>query len=367
MKITKIETFSTEFVGFVKVTTEDGSEGWGQVSTYNSDISSLVLHRQVAPYALGWDAFDLNGLVDIIPEKEHKFPGAYLRRAIGGVDTALWDLYGKRENKTVCELLGGSPRPLRVYASSMRRDITPEDEVERLKKLQDECGYDAFKIRVGSEYGHDVDEWPGRTEAIIIAMGAAFGGKATLLADANSCFTPARAIEVGRMLEDNGFSHFEEPCPYWELDWTKEVTDALDIDVTGGEQDCDLATWRRMASMGAVNVLQPDICYLGGIARTMRVAELAKRYEMACTPHSANLLLVTIFTLHLMGAIEAAGPYVEFAIEGLDYYPWQKDLYDPFPIAKDGKVQIPSEPGWGIQIRRDWLENAQYQCSELDS
>lgn len=367
MKITKIETFSTEFVGFVKVTTEDGSEGWGQVSTYNSDISSLVLHRQVAPYALGWNAFDLNGLVDIIPEKEHKFPGAYLRRAIGGVDTALWDLYGKREGKTVCELLGGTPRPLRVYASSMRRDISPADEVERLKKLQDECGYDAFKIRVGSEYGHDVDEWPGRTEEIITAMGAAFGGTATLLADANSCFTPKRAIEVGRMLEDNGFSHFEEPCPYWELDWTKEVTDALDIDVTGGEQDCDLATWRRMAAMGAVDVLQPDICYLGGITRTMRVAELAKRYEMACTPHSANLSLVTTFTLHLMGAIEAAGPYVEFAIEGLDYYPWQKDLYDPFPIAKDGKVQIPSEPGWGIQIRREWLENAQYQCSELDS
>lgn len=367
MKITKIETFSTEFVGFVKVTTEDGSEGWGQVSTYNSDISSLVLHRQVAPYALGWDAFDLNGLVDIIPEKEHKFPGAYLRRAIGGVDTALWDLYGKREGKTVCELLGGTPRPLRVYASSMRRDITPENEVERLKKLQDECGYDAFKIRVGSEYGHDVDEWPGRTEGIINAMSAAFGGKATLLADANSCFTPKRAIEVGRMLEDNGFSHFEEPCPYWELDWTKEVADALDIDVTGGEQDCDLATWRRMASMGAVDVLQPDICYLGGITRTMRVAELAKRYQMACTPHSANLSLVTTFTLHLMGAIEAAGPYVEFAIEGLDYYPWQKDLYDPFPIARDGKVQIPSEPGWGIQIRREWLENAQYQCSELDS
>jgi len=367
MKITKIETFSTEFVGFVKVTTEDGSEGWGQVSTYNSDISSLVLHRQVAPYALGWNAFDLNGLVDIIPEKEHKFPGAYLRRAIGGVDTALWDLFGKREGKSVCELLGGTPRPLRVYASSMRRDISPADEVERLKKLQDECGYDAFKIRVGSEYGHDVDEWPGRTEEIITAMGAAFGGTATLLADANSCFTPKRAIEVGRMLEDNGFSHFEEPCPYWELDWTKEVTDALDIDVTGGEQDCDLATWRRMAAMGAVDVLQPDICYLGGITRTMRVAELAKRYEMACTPHSANLSLVTTFTLHLMGAIEAAGPYVEFAIEGLDYYPWQKDLYDPFPIAKDGKVQIPSEPGWGIQIRREWLENAQYQCSELDS
>ncbi|MBO6562531.1 MAG: mandelate racemase/muconate lactonizing enzyme family protein [Nisaea sp.] len=366
MKITKIETFSTQFVGFVRVTVEDGSQGWGQVSTYNSDISSLVLHRQVAPYALGWDAFDLAGLMRIIPEREHKFPGAYLRRGMAGLDTALYDLYGKREGKSVCELLGGVPRPFRVYGSSMRRDITPADEVERLKRHRDECGYDAFKIRVGSEYGHDVDEWPGRTEEIIGAMSKAFGDSCDLLADANSCFTPKRAIEVGRMMEDHGFCHFEEPCPYWELEWTKEVADALDIDVTGGEQDCDLAHWRRMAAMRAVDVLQPDILYIGGIHRTLHVADLAEKYGMACTPHSANLGLVTIFTLHLMGAIGSAGPYVEFAIEDFDYYPWQKDLYDPFPVARDGKVQIPSGPGWGVEIRQDWLERAQYQCSELD-
>jgi L-alanine-DL-glutamate epimerase-like enolase superfamily enzyme len=67
-----------------------------------------------------------------------------------------------------------------------------------------------------------------------------------------------------------------------------------------------------------------------------------------------------------MGAIGSAGPYVEFAIEDFDYYPWQKDLYDPFPVARNGKVQIPSGPGWGVEIRQDWLERAQYQCSELD-
>ena len=58
-------------------------------------------------------------------EREHKFPGSYLYRAIGGIDTALWDLRGRVEGKSVCELLGGTPRPLRAYASSMKRDITP--------------------------------------------------------------------------------------------------------------------------------------------------------------------------------------------------------------------------------------------------
>lgn len=118
MKIKSIETFCTEFVGFVRVTTDSGAQGWGQVSTYNSDITSQVLHRQVAPWAIGQDAMDIDFLVDSIVEREHKFPGSYLRRAIGGLDTALWDLHAKLNNKSVCELIGEprvryAPMPLR--------------------------------------------------------------------------------------------------------------------------------------------------------------------------------------------------------------------------------------------------------------
>lgn len=366
LTIQSIETFANEFVGFVRVTTKSGETGWGQVSTYHSDISAMVLHRQVAPYALGASIDDLEHLMQRIPELEHKFPGSYLRRAMGGLDTAIWDLRGKQAGKSVCELLGGTPRPFPVYASSMKRDISPEDEADRLERLRDIHGYDAFKIRVGREFGHDRDEVPGRTEEIAAVMGARFAGQARLLADANSCYTTERAIAVGRLLEAHGFCHFEEPCPYWELDWTKEVTDALEIDVTGGEQDCDLAIWRRMAAMGAVNVLQPDILYLGGICRTLEVARLAGMHGLPCTPHSANLSLVTVFTLHLMGAIPSAGPYVEFSIEGPDYYPWQEGLYDPVLVARDGKVQIPEGPGWGVEIRPDWLEQADYQVSHFE-
>lgn len=367
MRIASIETFSTRDVGMVRVSTDDGAEGWGQVSPYNADITALVVHRQIAPHALGFDPLDTEGLADLIADREHKFPGSYVWRALAGVDTALWDLRGKLEGRSVCELLGGTPRPLRVYASSMRRDITPEAEARRLARLRDAHGYDAFKFRVGSECGHDRDEWPGRTEAIVPAVRGALGDGASLLVDANSCYTPARAIEVGRMLEDHGVGHFEEPCPYWELGWTKEVADALDgVDVTGGEQDCELATWRRMIEMRAVDVIQPDICYLGGLTRTLRVAAMARHAGLPVTPHSANLSMVTVFTLHMMGAIEGAGPYVEFSIEGADYYPWQDGLFEPALVARDGKVAIPDEPGWGVEISRAWLDRAAYQASRLD-
>ncbi len=364
MKLRKIETFTNEFVGFVRVTDEDGRQGWGQVSTYNSDITCTVLHRQVAPWMLGADISDLDDALDLVAEREHKYPGSYLRRAMAGVDTAIWDLRGKLAGKPVAELLGGSAGKVRAYASSMKRDITPADEADRLKMLRDRDGFTAFKVRAGAEVGRNQDEWTGRTEEIIPTIARALEG-ADLLIDGNSCYSPDRAIEVGRMLEANGFCHFEEPCPYWELEQTKQVTDALDIDVTGGEQDCDLPTWRRMIDMRAVDIVQPDILYLGGIARTLRVCKMAEAAGLPVTPHCANLSLVTLFTMHLLRAIPNAGKYLEFSIEGADYYPWQEGLFVNSPYSiEDGHATVTDAPGWGVEIAPEWLEKAVYRLSE---
>src|SRR5438270_2373944 len=240
MRIESVETFTRDPISIVRVVAEDGAEGFGQIAPYNADISAAVLHRQVARYVLGADADDLDGIADRCIEGEYKFPGSYVCRALAGVDTALWDLRGTMAGKSVCELLGSHPRPLPVYGSSMRRDITPEEEASRLQRLQQKHGYRAFKIRVGKVCGHDEDQWPGRTEALVPAVRRAIGSEATLLVDGNSCYTPRRAIEVGRLLEQYGAGHFEEPCPYWELEWMADVAAALDLPVAGGEQDTDL-------------------------------------------------------------------------------------------------------------------------------
>lgn len=370
-RIARIETFATPDVAFTRLTMEDGAQGWGQVAPYNADITAQVLHRQVAPWMLGQDVGDpaqeratLDDLLDRVTEREHKFPGSYLRRALAGVDTALWDMAGKRAGLPVTALIGGTPGPVRAYASSMRRDIAPADEARRLARLADAHGFTAFKVRAGAEVGRDSDEWPGRTEDLIPAMRRALPA-ADLLIDANSCYSPARAIEVGRMLEDHGFRHFEEPCPYWELEQTAEVTRALSIDVAGGEQDCDLAIWRRMIDMRAVDVAQPDILYLGGLSRTLRVCAMAAAAGMPVTPHAANLSMVTLFTMHLLRAIPNAGPYLEFSIEGADVYPWQEGLLadDPYAI-EGGHARVTDRPGWGAEpapgclARAAWAESA---------
>ena len=366
MKLSSIETFTNEFVCFVRATAEDGAQGWGQVAPYYADITAQVLHRQVAPYVLGMDCSDIDAMLDLVRDKEHKFPGSYLRRAMGGVDTALWDMRGKVEGKPVCELIGGTTGKIRAYASSMKRDITPADEAERFMKLRDANGFDAFKFRIGAEVGRGKDEWPGRTEEIVPGIRKALGDDVALLVDANSCYAPAQAIEIGRLLEDNGISHFEEPCPYWEFDQTRQVTEALAIDVCGGEQDCMMANWKRMVDEHVVDVVQPDVCYLGGISRTLRVAKMAEAAGLPVTPHCANLSLVTLFTMHILRAIPNAGKYLEFSIEGLDYYPWQDGLFvnDPYTV-EGGHVTVTSAPGWGVEISPDWLAKSQYRITSL--
>ncbi|MEX0971005.1 MAG: mandelate racemase/muconate lactonizing enzyme family protein [Paracoccaceae bacterium] len=366
MKITKLETFSTPNVAFTRLTTEDGAEGWGQLSTYHADITAQVFHRQVAPYALGRAIGEFEDLLGKIPEHEHKYPGSYLYRALGGLDTAVWDWRGKQASKPVTSLIGGSPGRLATYASSMKRDITPADEATRFLRLRDQFGFSAFKFRVAAETGRDVDEWPGRTEEIVPTIRRALGDSATLLVDANSGFSPARAIAVGHMLQDNGVVHFEEPCPYWEMEQTKQVTDALALDVTGGEQDWDMQHWKRMIAMRAVNVIQPDIMYMGGLTRTLQVGAMGAAAGLPCTPHCANLSAVTLFTMHLLRAIPNAGPYLEFSIEGADYYPWQQGLFvqDPYTIT-DGQAEVTDAPGWGFEVSPDWLAKSAYQASTL--
>lgn len=360
--ITKIESWTQGQYGIVRVTTNNGREGYGQLSSFEPDITALVLHRQVARHFLGSDPAQIDTLVDRVMDANMKFPWSYVCRALAGVDTAIWDLYGKIKGKPVCELVGGKTDPFPVYGSSMRRDISPDDEAARMVRLRDERGFKAFKVRLGTPTGHNRDAAPGRTEKLIPTVRKAVGDQIRLMGDGNSCFTPPRAIEVGRRMEDSSYFWFEEPCPYWELEWTAEVAAALKMNVAGGEQDNDLAQWRRMIRLNAVDIVQPDLCYVGGFTRAWRVARMAQKAGKLLVPHSSHTALITLFSLHLMAAIPNAGPCVEFSIE--EDANAGESLYSPALKVADGKVKIPDGPGWGVRINPALIEKAAYKKSE---
>ena len=364
MAIHSLETFTTNTVSVVRLTTDDGEQGFGQISPYNADIAADVFHRQIAPHALGADLADLETLVTSIPEKNLKFPGSYVRRALCGLDTAVWDLRGKRSGAPVYALCDGSGGSIAVYGSSMRRDIEPKAEADRLATLREENGYEAFKIRVGASHavGTDEDEWPGRSEQLVESVRERLGPDVTLFVDANSAYTPEGALELDKTtLAPNDIAHFEEPCPYWELEWTKQVCDNAETTVAGGEQDCFLWQWKRIVDGPVVDIVQPDICYLGGFTRTRSVAQMAAEHGLPCRPHVANHSMLVPFTLHLLAAIDNAAPYLEYSIE--DH--WGTGLLDPEPEITDGQIAVPSEPGWGMYVNSDWLDSAEHRISAV--
>lgn len=362
MKIASITTYTQNTnLALVKITTDDGHEGWGQTSAYLADQSVPALHDQLAKWFLGKDPWDLPAIVDACVRGEYKFHGTTLFRALCGIDTAIWDLLGQATGMPVYKLLGGRVRTdIGVYGSSMRRDISPEAEAERLQGLIDAGTFTGFKIRIGSVMGRDRDASPGRTEKIIPLLRERLGEAVSLRADANGCYSPAEAIRVGRLLEAAGYYHFEEPCPFPQLESTGKVAAALDIPVAGGEQDTALEQFHRMIECGVVDIVQPDIGYIGGLTRARSVAQMAEAAGIPCTPHCANVSLLQIFTLHLAASQPAVHQFQEWSIEDVG---WVRDLFDPLPTVTGSTVRLSDRPGWGIDINTDYLKDCAVRSS----
>jgi L-alanine-DL-glutamate epimerase-like enolase superfamily enzyme len=366
--VVRVETFVREPVGLVRVTAADGTTGTGQLAPFHAEVAALVVHRQLARHVLGAEVADVTAIAALgtrCRQAEQKFTGSHLSRALAGIDTALWDLLGRRTGDPVCVLAGGHVRPVDVYGSDTSRRRTGVEEARLLVEHRDQFGYRACKVKVGTsggDRGVDGDEWPGRTEEVVRHVGAALGAGA-LMVDGNGSFTPGRAIAVGRLVEDVGGVLFEEPCPHWEHGRNAEVAAALAVDVALGEQEHDVAGFERIVRAGAADVLQPDVGYVGGFTAALAVARLATASGLEWAPHAANRSLLAPYAIHLRAACDGGGPPVELALEAAE---WTVGLYRPSVEVVDGRVSPADEPGWGVEVEAAWLASATRTVSELD-
>ena len=361
MNVTKIETFHTQHLCVVRLTTDDGLTGWGQTAHLYTDITSAIVHRMLAPVVLGMDCGDIEAVNNACIESTYKFYGSFINRAAAGIDTALWDIRAKRAGKSVAGLLGVRRNTMDIYASSMDRRISPQQEADRMERLGGEKGFRAFKLHIATGIGRDEEIYPHRTEEAVSKVRRAIGDNAALYVDPNGAYTVPRAIEMAKVFKEYGVGFFEEPCPFWEYEKSAAVAKAIDIPVAGGEQDYCLAQWQRIIDCGAVAIAQPDICYIGGLTRALRVAEMAEKAGMPCTPHNGTFTMLQVFSVHFNAVIPNAYPFMEWSI---DQNPWTKDFFYPQFNIIDGKVTLPQEPGWGVQINPEWLRNAAYTVSD---
>jgi L-alanine-DL-glutamate epimerase-like enolase superfamily enzyme len=361
-RIERIESFTFAQQAVVKVTDSDGAVGWGQTGCFKEAITTAVLHDIVAPLALGRSSSDPAALTDRVWNKAYKFRGTFLARALAGVDTALWDIAGKRAAKPVHALIGPTRRPrIEIYASRRTRSLEPDAELDAVEADLAALGARAVKLQIGQRMGGDGDALAGRTQALIPLARRRLGDAISLSADANGGYSAEGAIAVGRLLDAHGYHHFEEPCPFDDIEATKTVADALDLHVTGGEMDNDVSKFRQMIARRCVDVIQCDVGYSGGFSRALQVADMAHAAGMAVMPHSPNLSMLQIFTLHLLTAHPAATERHEWRAGQPEA--WQLGIYAPLPVAKGGFVSAPDGPGWGVEPDPAALARAAHQLS----
>jgi len=210
-----------------------------------------------------------------------------------------------------------------------------------------------LKFRVGGRMSRNADAMPGRTERLIPLVRKTFGEGIDIHADSNSSYDPPKAIEVGRMLEEIKAVYFEEPCPFDHLEDTKKVADTLTIPVAGGEQEYSDWRFRWMIANRAVDIVQPDLHYYGGMIRSIRVARMAEAARMPTTVHISGGFGF-VYMLHFASCVKDVGRYQEYKLGTEAYGSW----FDPPITVKDGRMSVPAGPGVGIKDLKALLQDA---------
>jgi L-alanine-DL-glutamate epimerase-like enolase superfamily enzyme len=353
MKITRVEPLHVDPNLLVRVHTDEGIVGYGECSPMANRLVAAHIEHLLAALVVGRDPFDIEALVERMFISTYKVAGQGLAMAVSGIEIALWDIVGKACGQPIHRLLGGAYRKqIPMYASSMSRDISPAEEARRLAGLVEKHGFKAVKVKVGGTFGFDRDAAPGRSAALIKEVRAALGDGVEIMMDGNSGFTAPRAIELARAVEKYRIFHFEEPCPYWDLDSTAKVAKALDMPVAGGEQDWELTRFREMLQREAVDIVQPDVIKAGGFLVCRKIAAVAEAFGCVCTPHQTQPF-GTVANLHLAASTPSIRYFQEYSIE--PHPLWDKLFVEPVLEVKDGYLTVPEGPGLGVEINEKVL------------
>ncbi|MBZ5624156.1 MAG: mandelate racemase/muconate lactonizing enzyme family protein [Acidobacteriia bacterium] len=355
VKIASIDLLQSGRTYFVRTRSTDGAEG--VVQTKDMEDFIPILLRRVIPHFLGKDARDLENLVDEVYVANYKMAGQAFWCPVAYVEQSLFDLMGKTAHKSAGELMGGVLRKeIPVYLSGSGRDTTAEEEVDVYVRGVEATGAKAVKFKIGGRMSENRDASSGRTEKLLELAQKRLGGKVTLMADANGSYTAAKAIEIGRRLEQMKYLWFEEPCPWEELSETKKVADALSMKIAFGEQDSSLWLFQWMIENKVIDVVQPDLNYNGGFIRAARVARMARKANnMWICPHNTQTGAASVNILQFASATPNIGPYMEYVWRAP---PRKESWYAPNFEIKNGVIQVPTGPGLGLEFDPEYWKKA---------
>ena len=355
--IESIELLRSDGHFLLRMRSKDGIEAVTAPNQHKIGLAVPVLLENVIPVFIGKDARDLENLLWEVyrHNSNYKMQGLLFWVAVAAVEMCALELLARSAERPLADLFGGTrQRDIPVYFASGNRGNEPAAEIDFLRKLIAKSGVKAIKWRAGGRMSRNEDSLPGRTEKLIPLVRESFGDEFTIYADSNSSYDAPEAIRIGRMMEANGYGFFEEPCEFDDLVGTKQTADALTIPVAGGEQEFSMHRWKWLISNRAVDIVQPDLHYGGGLIRATKVARMAASAGLTVVPHMSGGGLGYVEIIQFASFTPNIGPHMEF--KGNTSLPVEAE--GSTLECRDGIVRCPEGTGFGVRFDPGFLRKA---------
>jgi L-alanine-DL-glutamate epimerase-like enolase superfamily enzyme len=360
------EAHGVRFVSLVKVSTDEGIIGWSDVET-QPHVGHAIVHApsggQIGFESLRAALIGENPLErERLWQKMYRFVAYYGRQGAGmqmisGIDIALWDIAGKALEQPVWALLGAKYRDtVKAYASTLFRP-TPDD-MKKAASSYVERGFRAIKFGWGA-FGRDA-----RLDiALVKAARDEIGPDVTLMVDGgwygisyDDPFRPRALKEWIRLVRE-----LEELDVFWLEDflhpenvegYAEVAKRTKTLRIAAGEQYAGLREFERLADVGRVDVLQPDLSRCGGLTVGKQIADLAMRKQIECAPHAWLTDLLKAASLHL-NAYLMDSLYLEFNVSSASLL---NNLCTTRIEMKDGLIPVPTGPGLGVEVNEEMVK-----------
>ncbi|MCZ7937609.1 galactarate dehydratase [Agrobacterium salinitolerans] len=377
MKIDRMRVFVTRDKDrprvIVALDTDDGLTGWGECYNHGPDLALPPVLDYLYGFLAGQDPTRVEYLYNLLLQQSRFPPGALGLSAISALDHCLWDLAAKAAGVPVYKLLGGEVRDrIKVYAGVYTAPDAPAAR-EEFDRLNEDWGFTAFKLspwrvdihahRWGEVVRSSAEYFRSLRETVRPDYDIAFDAHAKI-------FEPAAARQLGNALAPYDPLFFEEPLRPENIEMWGDLKQGLNCTLATGESLYNRNEFLRLLQVKGADIIQPDICVVGGISEMRRIATLAEAHFISIAPHNPMGPLATAVNVHFSAAqqnfriLEYRLPKGQCYVYGGTDLEKREDetryVVDPY-LPKDGYLELrPDRPGWGVEMDEKAMQEDGY-------
>ena len=336
---------------FCRVETDDGYTGYGMTGGIHLAHSvATAINVHFAPVVMDMDPRDTEAIAERVGKQLNaRSLTGVVSSALSAVDIACWDIHGKATGRTVAQLLGGCRDWAPTYCTFGFREYD-NDQLQQAARDRLAEGHKRLKMVVGAH----PDGWREDVRRVRLVRDT-IGPDIELMADGNHMFRPVEAKEFCRDVEDCRLTWLEEPLHGNDARALADLRRSTRIPLSAGQLEGSRWRFRDLIERQAVDIVQPNCCYVGGYTEMRRVAHMAHCFNLPI----ANGGGWPFLNMHPMAGL-INGWRVEFHLAM--QLVGERIFVNP-PKSDNGVVRIPSAPGTGLTPNFDALKETRVQVN----